>query len=230
MNKLYQFYENELGGNGFYSLLMHKTKESTNLFNQNILFNNIDSNLSKVSSVLPKVNNGDIRIDMPILCGNIKSKRKILFLGLEPRHTDDLYNIMKKDNKVFATPFGIDKWYSKSKQSVYASAFEKFLKLDALFLFSDFVKEYKVVNTSKKASNDQQARSDFKTLLDDKYKLILEEEIKIFAPTLIIGLGKGDISRKVPKTWLNEYNVKVISHPTNGNFNRMQSELAEILK
>ena len=119
--------------------------------------------------------------------------------------------------------------YSKSKQSVYASAFEKFLKLDALFLFSDFVKEYKVVNTSKKASNDQQARSDFKTLLDDKYKLILEEEIKIFAPTLIIGLGKGDISRKVPKTWLNEYNVKVISHPTNGNFNRMQSELAEIL-
>jgi hypothetical protein len=230
MNKLYQFYENELGGNGFYSLLMYKTKESTNLFNQNILFNNIDSNLSKVSSVLPKVNNGDIRIDMPILCGNIKSKRKILFLGLEPRHTDDLYNIMKKDNKVFATPFGIDKWYSKSKQSVYASAFEKFLKLDALFLFSDFVKEYKVVNTSKKASNDQQARSNFKTLLDDKYKLILEEEIKIFAPTLIIGLGKGDISRKVPKTWLNEYNVKVISHPTNGNFNRMQSELAEILK
>jgi hypothetical protein len=229
MNKLYQFYENELGGNGFYSLLMYKTKESTNLFNQNILFNNIDSNLSKVSSVLPKVNNGDIRIDMPILCGNIKSKRKILFLGLEPRHKDDLYNIMKKDNKVFATPFGIDKWYSKSKQSVYASAFEKFLKLDALFLFSDFVKEYKVVNTSKKASNDQQARSDFKTLLDDKYKLILEEEIKIFAPTLIIGLGKGDISRKVPKTWLNEYNVKVISHPTNGNFNRMQSELAEIL-
>ncbi len=137
---------------------------------------------------------------------------------------------MKIDNKVFATPFGIDKWYSKSKQSVYASAFEKFLKLDALFLFSDFVKEYKVVDASKKASNDQQARSNFKNLLDNKYKSILEEEIKIFAPTLIIGLGKGDISRKVPKTWLNEYNVKVISHPTNGNFNRMQSELAEILK
>jgi hypothetical protein len=230
MNKLYQFYENVLGGNGFYSLLMHKTKESTNLFNQNILFNNIDSNLSKVSSVLPKVNNGDIRIDMPILCGNIKSKRKVLFLGLEPRHTDDSYNIMKKGNKVFATPFGIDKWYSKSKQSVYASAFEKFLKLDALFLFSDFVKEYKVVDTSKKGSNDQQARSNFKSLLDDKYKSILEEEIKIFSPTLIIGLGKGDISRKVSKTWLNEFNVKVISHPTNGNFNRMQSELAEILK
>ena len=230
MDKLYQFYENELGGNGFYSLLMHKTKESTNQFNQNIVFNNTDSSISKVSSDVPKVNNGDIRIDMPILCGNIKSQRKVLFLGLEPRHTDDIYNIMKIDNKVFATPFGIDKWNSKSKQSIYASAFENFLKLDALFLFSDFVKEYKVIDALKKTSNDQQARSNFKTLFDNRYKSILEQEIKLFEPTLIIGLGKGDISRKVTKTWLNEHNVKIISHPTNGNFNRMQSELAEILK
>ena len=113
---------------------------------------------------------------------------------------------------------------------IYASAFENFLKLDALFLFSDFVKEYKVIDALKKTSNDQQARSNFKTLFDNRYKSILEQEIKLFEPTLIIGLGKGDISRKVPKTWLNEHNVKIISHPTNGNFNRMQSELAEILK
>jgi len=230
MNELLSFYENELGAKDFYSVLNEKSKESPNFFNPNIVFNNIDSSGSKGISDLPKVNNGDIRIDMPILCGNIKSQRKVVFLGLEPRHTDDIYNIMKIDNKVFATPFGIDKWYSKSKQSVYASAFERFLKLDALFLFSDFVKEYKVVDASKKASNDQQARSNFKTLLFDKYKSILEQEIKLFEPTLIIGLGKGDISRKVPKNWLSEYNVKVISHPTNGNFNRMQSELAEILK
>jgi hypothetical protein len=137
---------------------------------------------------------------------------------------------MKIDNKVFATPFGIDKWFSKSKQSVYASAFEKFLKLDALFLFSDFVKEYKVIDASNKASNDQLARINFKTLFDNKYQTILEQEIKLFEPTLIIGLGKGDISRKVSKNWLSEYNVQIISHPTNGNFNRMQSELAEILK
>ena len=230
MNKLYQFYEYELGGNGFYSVLKNKTKESYNLFNQNIIHTSIDSITSTLKSDLPKVNNGDIRIDMPILCGNLKSKRKILFLGLEPRHTDDFYNIMKIDNKVFATPFGIDKWYSKSKQSVYASAFENFLKLDALFLFSDFVKEYKVFDASKKASNDQQARTNFKTLFDNKYKSILEQEIKIFEPTLIIGLGKGDISRKAPITWLKEFNVNVISHPTNGNFNRMQNELSAILK
>lgn len=229
MKKLYKFYENELGGDGFYSLLKQKTKASSNLFNQNIIHTSIVSAASNLDSDLPKVNNGDIRIDMPILYGNVKSKRKVLFLGLEPRHTNDIYNIMKTGNKVFATPFGIDKWYSKSKQSVYARAFEKFLKLDALFLFSDFVKEYKVIDASKKASNDQQARNNFKTFFDNNYQSILEQEIKLFEPTLIIGLGKGDISKKVPRSWLNEYNVKVISHPTNGNFNRMQSELADIL-
>jgi hypothetical protein len=230
MHKLYQFYENELGGNGFYSVLKQKTKESSSLFNKNIILTSIDSTASNLKSDLPEVNNGDIRIDMPILCGNVKSKRKVLFLGLEPRHTNDIYNIMKIGNKVYATPFGIDKWYSKSKQSVYASAFEKFLELDALFLFSDFVKEYKVVDVSKKASNDQQARTNFKTLFDNSYQSILEQEIKLFEPTLIIGLGKVDISRKVPKLWLKEFNVNVISHPTNGNFKRMQSELSEVLK
>jgi hypothetical protein len=230
MNKLYQFYENELGGNGFYSLLLHKTKESTYLFNQNILFNNINSNLSKVSSVLPKVNNGDVRIDMPILCGNPKSKLKILFLGLEPRHTDDMYNIMKVGNNVFATPFGIDRWYSNSKQSVYASAFKKFLSNDGLYLFSDFVKEYEVFDLKQKGLNDEIARTNFKNKFTTKYQTILEKEIKIFEPTMIIGLGKTDINKKVDKQWLKQFNVNIISHPTNGNFNRMQSELTEILK
>ncbi len=230
MQKLFQYYENELGGDEFYNFLSCKSKEKQEYFNPNIVFSNINANKDHLYTNSPKVNNGDIRIDMPILCGNTKSQRKVLILGLEPRHTDDVYNIMKIDNKVFATPFGIDKWFSKSKQSVYASAFEKFLKLDALFLFSDFVKEYKVIDASNKASNDQLARINFKTLFDNKYQTILEQEIKLFEPTLIIGLGKGDISRKVSKNWLSEYNVQIISHPTNGNFNRMQSELAEILK
>lgn len=230
MNKLLSFYENELGAKDFYNILKEKSKESPNLFNQNIVYQNSDSSTTKLNYDLPKVNNGDIRIDMPVLCGNINSKRKVLFLGLEPRHTDDLYNIIKIDSKVFATPFGIDKWYSKSKQSLYASAFEKFLKLDALFLFSDFVKEYKVVDTLKKTSNDQQARSNFQSLFEKRYSKILEKEIKLFEPTLIVGLGKGDIARKVDKRWLKKYNIEIVSHPTNGNFNRMQSELAEILK
>jgi hypothetical protein len=137
---------------------------------------------------------------------------------------------MKVGNKVFATPFGIDRWYSNSKQSVYASAFKKFVTSDGLFLFSDFVKEYKVIDPKQKKLNDENARANFEKKFSETYKAILEKEIEIFEPTLIIGLGKTDINKKVDKQWLKQFNVNIISHPTNGNFNRMQSELTEILK
>lgn len=230
MEKLFQFYESELGAKDFYSTLKHKSKESSDIFNQNIIFSKNESNTSIFHNDQPIVKSGDIRIDMPILCGNINSKNKVLVLGLEPRHTDDMYNIMRIENKVFATPFGIDRWYSKSKQSIYASAFEKFLNRDALFIFSDFVKEYKVPDPNQKSLNDQTARANFENLFEDKYKTILEKEIKIFEPTLIIGLGKGDINKKIHKSWLKEFNVNVISHPTNGNFNRMQTGMSEVLR
>jgi hypothetical protein len=230
MEKLFQFYEENLGGNYFYSTLKNKTNESPNLYNQSMVHSNVNKISYSVHSDFPKVNNGDIRIDMPILCGNIKSQRKILFLGLEPRHRDDTFNIMKIGNRVFATPFGIDKWYSKSKQSVYACAFEKYLKLDALFLFSDFVKEYKVYDPKQKSLNDEKARTNFKNIFSEKYQTILEKEIEIFEPTIIIGLGKKDINKKVDKQWLKQYDINIISHPIRGNFNRMQSELSEILK
>lgn len=230
MNDLLRFYEDRLQAKDFYNVLKQKSEESPNLFNPNIVYSDVNSGKSIMQSDTPEVNCGDVRIDIPILCGNVNSKLKVLFLGLEPRHTDDMYNIMKIENKVFATPFGIDKWYSNSKQSVYASAFEKFLKLDGLFLFSDFVKEYEVNDPNQKSLNDQKARANFEKNFTNKYKSILEHEIEIFEPTLIIGLGKGDISKKVPKTWLDQFNVNVISHPTNGNFPRMQNELKELLQ
>lgn len=228
MKNLLNFYENKLGAKDFYNVLKEKCIEAPNLFNPNIVFGNFESSSITISG-FPKVDNGDVRIDMPILCGNVNSKRRVLFLGLEPRHTDDTFNILKIKNNVFATPFGIDKWYSNSKQNVYASAFEKFLNLDALFLFSDFVKEYNVIDIINKNSNDHQARVNFKNLFDNTYRSILEQEIKLFEPTHIIGLGKVDISKKIPKVWLKEFCVHVISHPINGNYNRMQRELSEIL-
>jgi hypothetical protein len=54
MNELLSFYENELGAKDFYSLLMHKIKESTNLFNQNIVFNNTDSSAKVICIALSK--------------------------------------------------------------------------------------------------------------------------------------------------------------------------------
>ena len=178
----------------------------------------------------PIVQKGDIRIDVPVLIGDVKSKHRVLILGLEPRHTDDVFNIMKVGNKVFATPFGIDRWYSDSKQGVYASAFERFLSSDKLFLFSDFVKEYWVADPGLKGKNDELARENFKQLFDKKYRLLLEKEIELFEPTMIVALGKVDISKKVPKSWLEKYNVQVIAHPTNGNYKRMQTAMMNLMK
>lgn len=229
MEKLHQFYENELGAIGFYQLLKQKTITSPDFFNPTMVLSRINSNKTDIGPKSLVVSGGDVRIDMPVLSGDVNSKDRILILGLEPRHTNDFYNIMKVDNRVYATPFGIDRWFSDAKQSVYASAFKEFLNEERLFLFSDFVKEYKVEDPDIKSTNDKIARDNFEFLFESKYKSILEREIKIFNPNLIIALGKSDVTRKIPNSWLKEYNVKVISHPTNGNFNRMKTAMREIL-
>jgi hypothetical protein len=233
MQKLLSFLERELDAIGFYNSLADAIKNVPNSYNKKGLILGEtallkDSGLTETKK--PIVQKGDVRIDVPVLIGDSKSKHRILILGLEPRHTDDVFNIMKLGNKVFATPFGIDRWYSDSKQGVYASAFERFLSSDKLFLFSDFVKEYFVADPGLKGKNDELARGNFEQLFEKKYRMLLEKEIEFFEPTMIIGLGKGDITKKVPKVWLEKYNVQVISHPTNGNYNRMQSEMANLIK
>ena len=74
------------------------------------------------------------------------------------------------------------------------------------------------------------ARENFKQLFDKKYRLLLEKEIELFEPTMIVALGKVDISKKVPKSWLEKYNVQVIAHPTNGNYKRMQTAMMNLMK
>ena len=232
LQELLSFLESELDAVGFYNSLADAIQRTPNSFNNKGLFlggkAELKSDLSK--TIKPTVQKGDVRIDVPVLIGDVKSKHRILVLGLEPRHTDDFFNIMKAGNKVFATPFGIDRWYSDSKQGVYASAFERFLSSDKLFLFSDFVKEYHVADPELKGTNDQLARENFKQLFEKKYRVLLEKEIKIFEPTMIVALGKVDISKKVPKSWLEKYNIQVISHPTHGNYNRMQTAMINLMK
>lgn len=229
MEKLHQFYENELEAKGFYQLLQKKTLTSPEFFNPTMVLTQINSKKTVNIQPNPVVQSGDVRIDMPVLSGNASSKTRVLILGLEPRHTDDFYNIMKIKNRVYATPFGIDRWFSGARQSVYASAFREFLNEERLFLFSDFVKEYKVEDSSTKGLNDKIARDNFKFLFESKYKTILEQEIELFEPNLIIALGKSDVTRKISKSWLNQFKVQVVSHPTNGNFNRMRTSMREYL-
>lgn len=227
MVNLFDFYEKNLDAKDFYSNLSLLVRKNPGRYNGKLLLP------AKESSNIPdndiKVSAGDIRIDMPVLMGNANAKTRILILGLEPRHTDDFYNVFKNKEKVFATPFGIDRWYAGVKQNIYASAFNNYLCEERLFLFSDFVKEYHVLDPKDKNVNSQQARTSFERLFKEKYQNILEEEIKLFKPNIIIGLGKTDIAKKIPKDFIEKYNIEVISHPINGNYPRMLKSMDGIV-
>ena len=228
MDNLFNFYEYQLEVEGFYSKLKGLINSKPNQYNLGLLLPSTE-NFYVNNSNDCIVNAGDIRIDMPMLIGTINSRTRILILGLEPRHTHDFYNVLKKDKMVYATPFGIDRWYANVKQNVYASAFKKYLTPDRLFLFSDFVKEYFVIDPTNKINNSNQARLKFEELFESKYQRILEQEIELFKPNIIIGLGKTDISKKVPSSFIKNYDIQVISHPINGNFPRMQNSMDGIL-
>jgi hypothetical protein len=224
---IYSFYENTFGATDFYAYLKQKREINSLEYNPHILLSEKSIAKQKINGAC-MVEAGDLRIDMPMLIGNVEAKKRILVLGLEPRHTDDFYNILKKGKMVFGTPFGIDRWYSEAKQNIYASAFQKYLSPERLFLFSDFVKEYEVIDPSNKIDNNTRARIRFEELFRTKYQNILEEEIALFKPDIIIGMGKTDIYGKVPTGILREHNIKVICHPINGNYQRMIKGMDEI--
>ena len=229
MKQLYELYENTLGASGFYNHLARRIKDNPSLYNKQLLLDppTYNDNKDNVDIIVKK---GDSRFDMPLAIGNSSAKERILILGLEPRHTNDFFNIMRVGTKVFASPFGIDRWYATSgKKNYYGTAFADFFSPNRIFLFSDFVKEYKVYDPNDKKQNSEYARNDFKILFDHNYKSILEKEISVFKPTLIVGLGKGDILKKVDKSFLEENSINVISHPVNGNMNRMKLAMHKLL-
>jgi len=229
MRELYEFYENTLGSVGFYYELAYKIDANPGLYNEHLLLDYTNGKANQDNSDIVVVR-GDIRFDMPIAIGNSSAKERILILGLEPRHTDDFFNLMRVGNRVFATPFGIDRWYSKSgKGNYYGTAFAEFFTNNRVFLFSDFVKEYKVFDPNDKKQNSEDARKSFKNLFENTYQSILEREISIFKPTLIVGLGKVDILKKVDKSFLEENSINVIAHPINGNINRMKRAMHKLL-
>ena len=227
MDSLYQFYEKSLGATGFYQCLKKRVTHEQALHNQLLILP--DEEYPDQGSEPPgQVERDTLRLDMPVMMGSQESSERVLILGLEPRHTNDFYNILKRGNLVYGTPFGIDRWYSSAKQNIYPKAFHPYLSADRLFLFSDFVKEYLVIDPKSKVENSELARSRFESLFKSKYRDILEREIAIFRQDIIIGLGKIDIGKKIPIDFIRDYRIKVVSHPIQGNYPKMKKSLNEI--
>ncbi len=178
---------------------------------------------------------GDVRIDVPVWFGNLaNTKLKVVVIGLEPRDTNSNFNLDRSGNNVFASPFGVDRWNENSSikrkpQNKYLRVFGNHIENDDLFLlFTDFVKEYKVLNKNNKRENDLEARNNFINL-SSKWRPFIEREIEITSPDAIVVLGNE--AYNVAKKVLFKYRetLKGIRHPAQGGEKQSKLEFVQLI-
>ena len=152
---------------------------------------------------------GDVRVDLPVWFGDLNSDKRVLFLGLEPRDSNDKYNTEKIEKYIFGTPFGVEFWNEKNK---YYKSFKSTLNKKDLFVyFTDVVKHYEVKRIKK--DSNKNARYNFwnKAALKENIDF-LNKEFEIIKPTHIIALG-GDSHKFLQLHFGRKWNINKVTHP-----------------
>jgi hypothetical protein len=168
---------------------------------------------------------GNIRVDLPIWYGDILSRKKFVFVGLEPRDTnmDGYLNIEHKDNYVFATPFALERPWSP-----YQKAFSYLINQhDSFFYFTDAVKEYHVADKVHKKVNDIAARKNFK-LYAESSMAFLEQELTLISPTKVFALGT-QTHLFLQRHFKNKFDIIAVRHPARGGLNKCRQQIDDIL-
>lgn len=216
----------------YYNILLANQREDTNEYIQSsrFLYGMKGQEINGTEEIY--CTEGDLRIDLPVWFGNPEqSSCRVIVFGLEPRDTDSIFNIEKIGNRVFGTPFGIDRWNRDSSvkgkpQNKYYRVFQNLIENQLNFvLFSDIVKEYEIVSVvNKEGSNDRNARESFFAKAATEL-LYLREEIHLVQPTHILTLGND--SFKVLSDHYPEITHR-IRHPANGGEGKARQQLAEL--
>lgn len=220
MHQLISHYQT-LGFESYYDIIISNIQKNSTEFIQSGRFLSGWKAKEKSNKMPFACKSGDTRIDVPVWFGDKqKAKNRILVFGLEPRDTDSNFNIERVGKKVFATPFGVDRWNQKSTvprkpQNKYYRVFDKLVSDQNNFVvFSDIVKEYEIQTTSnEKSKNDKNARKQFFVKAEESLPFLLQE-IKHIAPTHIITMGKdsNEFMLESFKSW----NIIRMRHPSNG--------------
>ena len=234
MNQLIDFYKTCLSFKDYYSIILSNSSNNEFEFIQS---NNLlkGFNARKVQNCeIIKSEIGDCRVDVPVWFGDLSNaKRRIVIFGLEPRDTNSDFNIEKIENKIFGSPFGIDRWNKLSSvkrkpQNKYYRVFKDLVfDKDNFVLFSDIVKHYIIYSTNNEGrENDKAARKLFNTKAEEQLSII-REEVEIIDPTHIITLGADSykfLSKVYPSI---TYRLR---HPAKGGEKKAKEMLNEILK
>ena len=232
MNDLIEFYRKKLGFKDFYNIIKNNIKSNPNDYIQNSRFlETIEaSNISSFKNI--KAKPGDLRIDVPVWFGNFEmTEYKIVVAGREPRDTNSDFNVEHIDNKIFACPFGVDRWNKQSSikgkpQNKYYRVFDNLICDNKFFmLFTDIVKEYEIVGNA-----DDHARDTFDSKAESSKDLFIEE-IKKIKPNVIISLGNETFS-KIDKWFQENFEIlKVpIRHPSHGGEKEAKAQLKDFLQ
>ena len=176
---------------------------------------------------------GDSRIDAPVWFGDLATaKVRIVVAGMEPRHSEDKYNVMRDGERVYASPFGADKWRKDSK-NIYCQAVSPLLVPGVFVLFTDLVKDYQVKSLTDKLVNDKEARKNFAgkflaqtgSSFATGYKHMFQEECATIRPTHLIAFGRETEQLLT----LAGHNPRYVCHPSNGGMNRAKDQIKHLL-
>lgn len=175
---------------------------------------------------------GDVRVDAPVWFGNpATAQRTIMIVGMEPRHSDDRYNLRREGATVYASPFGADRWCAGSSNKYY-TVLQQLLPpcfLDLCVVLTDIVKEYQVLDPDHKQDNDQQARRSFKERFVVQGQMQFSEELRCIQPDLLLAFGRATA------TQLGRYcgetlPVLSVRHPAYGGVNQAKTQLAGLCR
>ena len=233
MNRLVDFYKNWLGFVDFYDIVLSNKLRDTNEFIQENMFLCDFNQKRKDNSVIINTKIGDSRIDVPVWFGNLETaKVRIIVFGLEPRDSDQIFNIERVDDKVFAAPFGIDRWNINSSvknklQNKYYRVFETVInEPDTFVLFSDIVKDYYISSDKdSKTENDTLARKNFVDKANDQLKWLFKE-VELIDPTHIFTLGEE--SYRIVNELFPDKTYK-LRHPSHGGESQAKQEISTII-
>lgn len=168
----------------------------------------------------------DCRVDVPVWFGDLpNAQHRVVVIGKEPRDTHPKFNIEKVGNKVFAAPFGVDRWNHNSTvprkpQLKYFRVFESLVGQDNFFvIFTDAVKEY---------VNDEDAARTFWQRAEEESTRLLQE-LEIINPTIVIALGNASFEF-INTLVADQFRVKKVRHPSRGGTQQALEEVDEIMR